>query len=684
MGMQAKDVRGRANIAPVAVGLGVYACCAIALGVRFLPAHYGNAITFFLLAIVAGAWGVFSLFWVHYLQPRETYFGFSGATLFLRQLGCSAVASICIEFCTLFGAYLASPFVLSDWSQKRLVIYFSIVLALLTICDFIPADIVSRFFDCIVDKAMCFWRFIRMHFLKILVVLFLDVLCGAGCYFFLHLAPVASISFFVAVSVIIFSLINYYFNNRVCPEKLFLSIALPIGMVFIIAFPASNVFSWDDDVHYGRAVSLSYIAGVEMTSSDRMLTHNLYIENGFSSSASFDRVPIDMGMTWSQDGIDRLYGELNSNNNYLTASMTPGLSPDNLSLSVVGYIPSAFGLWLGRLLHLPFVAIYALGRCFNLFAYCAVCYWAIKIIPVKKVLFCVFALLPTGLFMAANYAYDPWINSFTLLGLAIFVNQLINSASSSWKMLALSQACFFVGFGPKPVYFPIMGVVLMLLWSGKGKSSARSTGIAIACIAALILFLSIVIPLLFPGSSDIGDARGGSEANAGMQLSFILSDPLRYIGILVRFLLTEYLPISFMENAFTNLAYLGSLNALVPAATGLVTLGLTIVAVLDSDSMSARLISWKNAAWSLVIISCTLGLVCSSLYVLFTAVGSETIAGVQGRYILPIIPVFFLFVFNYKIENKIPERAFAIVSIGCAAVLLSACVWVFLVSRILV
>ena len=114
------------------------------------------------------------------------------------------------------------------------------------------------------------------------------------------------------------------------------------------------------------------------------------------------------------------------------------------------------------------------------------------------------------------------------------------------------------------------------------------------------------------------------------------------------------------------------------------TLGLTVVAVLDSDSMSAKLISWKNAVWALVIISCTLGLVCSSLYVLFTAVGSETIAGVQGRYVLPLIPVFFLFVFNFKIENKIPKRAFTSVSIGCSAVLLSACVWVFLVSRILV
>ena len=682
--MQTKDAQTKGGIMPIVAGLGVYACCAIALAVRFLPTHYGNAVPFFFLAVGAGACLLVAIFRIHYLYPRVTYFGFSGTRLLVFQTGCSVAASVCIEFCTLFGAYLASPLVLSDWSQKRLVIYFTVVLVLLTIIDYVPASDIARCIDCVLSKGLRFRHFIKAHFLKILLVFALDILCGIGCYIFLHLSLVPSTSFFVAVSVIVYCLVSLFRSHKVAPEKLFLSVALPVGMVYIIAFPASNLFSWDDDVHYGRAVSLSYITEVEMTASDRMLTHNLYVEEGFTASASFDRVPIDMEATWIQDEIDRLYDELNSNNNSSTASMVPGISSDVLSLSVVGYIPSAFGIWLGRLLHLPFVAIYALGRVFNLFAYCSVCYWAIKIIPTKKTLFCILALLPTSLFMAANYAYDPWVNSFTLLGLAIFVTQLIKCTSLNWKVLALSQACFFIGFGPKAVYFPIMGVMLMLLWNGSGKEPARSRGVAIACVAALILLLSFLIPLFFPVPGDIGDMRGGSEVNSGMQLSFILASPFRYITILVEFLLNEYLPVSSLEGAFTNFAYLGSLNALVPAATGLMTLGLAVVAILDSDSMSARLISWRNAAWALVIICCTLGLVCTSLYISFTAVGSETISGVQARYILPLIPVFFLFVFNFKIDSGIPKRTFSTVSVGCMAVLLSMCVWVFLVGRITV
>ena len=135
-----------------------------------------------------------------------------------------------------------------------------------------------------------------------------------------------------------------------------------------------------------------------------------------------------------------------------------------LFVPIVGAIPSALGLWMGRLLHLSFVGTFILGRWFNLLFYVLVVFGAIGITPVKKVLFAVVGLLPTALFLASGYSNDPWLLSLSMLGIALFV-RLHRSSSVGSLTVASFIPCFIslsLAIMVKAVYFPLLGLLFLM------------------------------------------------------------------------------------------------------------------------------------------------------------------------------------------------------------------------------
>lgn len=201
-------------------------------------------------------------------------------------------------------------------------------------------------------------------------------------------------------------------------------------------------------------------------------------------------------------------------------------------------------------------------------------------------------------------------------------------------------------------------------------------------LLALALVISFLLPLVFPVPGSVGDIRGGADVNSSEQMRHVLSDPLGYIEVFVRYVVTAFLPLANIEDAFTSMSYLGTMNALHPWMVGVVTLGVAVIGLLDSDEQSKKLVSRKNIVWSLVVTVCSLALVCTSLYITFTAVGSPTIAGVQPRYAIPLFPFVLIFIANFKVSGLSGKRSFSCTALSLSALLLYMCLWMMLVSRI--
>lgn len=586
---------------------------------------------------------------------------------FIRHLAFSIVCSILMEFLTLAGARLASPFHISDWSIVRFTIFF--VLAY-SIYLFFHMHMVSSSaagngingdsHSSVLSRLKSLIRNNRVF----LICVFVISCASVWCIFFSFALPLS-----VSAGALLFlcgvMLLFFIRSERPAPEKAFAAIALAIGFVIILAVPVSNLNSWDDEVHYSKALSLSYLVNPEQTASDRMVSQLFLVEKGFSDDVTLDRYPLDVHRPISQESIKQISCSLDTYNTRESISVHAGIDSAAASVAAFGYLPSAFGLWLARLLRLSFTSSYVLGRLFNLFFYVLVCFYAIKIVPVKKNILCTISLFPTLLFMAANYSYDPWVYSISLLAFSIFLREYTASSNLNWINIYLSLFLFFIAFLPKAVYFPIMGIVFLLLLHHKEDRECW-IAIAIAGFLVILLIYSFLAPLMIPAAGVVEDLRGGPGVNSTLQIANIVNDPFGYLLLLLRFLFTGYLTVPFLEDSITNLAYFGSLNMLLPFFVGYITIYVISISILDSDSISASLCKSSSRIWCLFIFFSTLSLVSTALYISFTEVGSSTIAGVQARYILPLLPILFVFVVNAKVRISISRSVlFRINSLAC-------------------
>lgn len=148
------------------------------------------------------------------------------------------------------------------------------------------------------------------------------------------------------------------------------------------------------------------------------------------------------------------------------------------------------------------------------------------------------------------------------------------------------------------------------------------------------------------GGTGTGDVRGGGDINSIEQIKFILSNPVQYTKILLHFLKSYLSP----DNSFWYLTYL-----LYYGQAQYFTICLCIIAVVTMvDNAVGRSdiehnipkYKWVMAGSSFI----TIALVATALYIIFTAVGKDTVAGCQPRYILPILFPFLYFNIGLKVE----------------------------------
>lgn len=612
-------------------------------------------------------------------SPKPCFIGPTDCRFFGLTLLGSAAAAFLLEMGTLAGASSSSIFVMGDWRIKRVALFFmcSYMLALLAY-EYVPADAMDRV-----------KRFVTMSLPKMAKALTVAFLLAAALsvavaytvsrFLGLSLASQIAFWFFIAFSVALL-LLHFKFDYFSLEFTVLLAILLA-GSSTIAVIPVSNLLSWDDEIHYANALNLSYFSDVEFTSSDIMLTRLFDIQEGHTLDASMDRRSVDYSRVWTDGEIKDLTDEMNGGYSRGVVQINEGIGKSTVSYTVLGYAPSAVGLWLGRLFHLPLSGIFMLGRFANLLSYALVCFFAIKIIPCKKVLMSVLALLPTSIFMASNYAYDPWVISFGFLSVALIVRTMVSTDELSAHVVFAIILSFFLGLAPKAVYFPLIGLMFLIPTKRLSPKARRDFYLSIIALGLLVV-ATFLLPLIVSNGGGAGDARGGEGVNSSEQLKYVLSNPGAYASTMFNFLSTEYLTPASFGSATLQWAYLSNLSVIVPA-TSYVVLGIVaIVAILDSDETSSGLNTMMGRIWTLIIIGVAIFGICTALYLSFTPVALGWINGVQPRYLLPLVFPLLVFACNIPIAIKKNAKWFATVFLGLMTGLFAYTSWMLLFSRL--
>ncbi|MDD6435218.1 MAG: DUF2142 domain-containing protein [Clostridiales bacterium] len=433
---------------------------------------------------------------------------------------------------------------------------------------------------------------------------------------------------FVLGPVAITAILFYGKKALAHASSLFFIVSMCIGLSFIAITPNVTLTSWDDEIHYRHALQVSYCGEYYYTEAD---------------AAQIDRT-----INYSTDLENSLLTEELLNDEY-----DNGWTGSNSYFSIqrfICYLPMGAGIWLGRVLGMSFSHIFMFGRITNLLVYCLMISAVLGITKRFRLMISLFAMIPTLLFMACNYSYDPICVSGITLAFAIFFRTYQDSDYKLTKgraLMMLGAAAF--GCLPKQIYFPVFVLLLFVPKDSFESRSDRRFFYGIIILGVLVIIASFMAPFILSGGNNKTDLRGGSDVSAPGQIAYIFSHPVQYTKTLLTFLFGSYFnPREIVIDAVKNFYFISFYFNRTFKGAYIFLLPCLYAFLFDRPGEDLAITCKKKPGsllkfLTILIFFGTCVLMATALYVSFTPVGNPTIEGCQKRYLLPLLPPLLMF-----------------------------------------
>lgn len=314
--------------------------------------------------------------------------------------------------------------------------------------------------------------------------------------------------------------------------------------------------------------------------------------------------------------------------NVIELANTGALKNNNVPL---GYIASGIGIAIGRLLHLGAIPTFYLGRMFNAALFIFLVYLAIKIIPIGKETLFVISLFPMLLQQSVSYSYDSIIFGLMFLFTAMLVSVFYSDGKVTRKqfiILALLSVAIAIS---KYVYAP---VILSLLAIPSDKLDVKNPKrLKRIVFISIVAGAAIVIAILQHSFTVLNYFVPAYAENSNQSVFSII---VGYIGM---FAMTMIEITDFYIRSLV--AYPGWYQIYVPTSI-ISAYYLLLIFSTVRNKEDKQFLGLGTKVWFgfLMVVSCIL--FTFPMASKFTSVGSETIDGLQGRYFLPLVPLFCL------------------------------------------
>lgn len=448
-----------------------------------------------------------------------------------------------------------------------------------------------------------------------------------------------------SIMLIVYIIYRFYkkggFDEKI--HRYFFVLGLIIGSTMIFIQPDVTFYSWDDQIHFLRTYEL--VGG------------NLEWKNGEFSM--IDSNAFVIGSINSLEEQENLKEYLNSDidseikyNSYSSRFIT---------YDKICYIPSAIGFYLAKLLHLPFVICFRLGKFMNLLTYLLFMSYAIKITKNFKKLLIVIGFIPTSIFLACQYSYDGAVMGGITLSLVVLFNWiLIRDSKVDFKSMCIFIFSILYGCFPKAIYAPLL-LLFLFVPSDKFKNKKESLLLKIGIIIICLLLLStFVLPVVTTDVS--GDPRGGNTS-VSEQMKVIFSNPVGYINVLNDTMVNQFNNYFLGKDILGNYSYMGLID------NNLYFSFLVLLLFVLFTEETNKTLNLKNKFIILLGIIGIILLIWTALYLSFTPVGLNTINGVQPRYFIPLLLPLFCLLKIDKIKNNISLKIYNTIILGFSAMI---------------
>lgn len=306
------------------------------------------------------------------------------------------------------------------------------------------------------------------------------------------------------------------------------------------------------------------------------------------------------------------------------------------------YVPQALGIALGRILGLGSLGLLYLGRIFNLLNFVLVSWLAMRRLPFgKEVLFGV-CLLPMSLHLAASLSYDAVI----MAGIFLFTAWCLSLAYERERVRladVLGLAALMAVIGPcKMVYAVFMGLCLLIPVKKFGGWKQWTAAAAVVFgVWALVMFA--VNSQTIASYAAETDSYVTWAEEAGYSLTYLLHNPGRLLQMFYNTIVwqAEYWHLTMLG------AYLGNVDVVLDVPYLLIaffTGGLFMLAFRKPGDQVV--LTGGSRIWIWILCGGCLAALMLSMLIAWTPFSAQVIAGVQGRYFLPFLPVLLLTIKN--------------------------------------
>ncbi|MBR5520399.1 MAG: DUF2142 domain-containing protein [Oscillospiraceae bacterium] len=268
----------------------------------------------------------------------------------------------------------------------------------------------------------------------------------------------------------------YYmlFVRKAKLHNVFAVISLTVGMVFCLFTPVNG--GPDEYVHFATSYMLSNeLLGIE----------NLYNDNQVLVRECDSYIPLDRPVDYDAFSFRDMYNGLKTGTEGKTELVAVNARFVRVHKQL--YMAQTLGITLARLLGMGFVPLVLMGRFFNLLMYTALVWLAVKIMPIFKTTLALCALLPMSMQIAGNFSYDTYILAMALLFTASVFNLAYGKKKIRLKDLILPAVTMCLLAPAKRLYM-LMGLLIFTvpdrLFADKKKAWLSKCGIfamALAC-----------------------------------------------------------------------------------------------------------------------------------------------------------------------------------------------------------
>lgn len=437
------------------------------------------------------------------------------------------------------------------------------------------------------------------------------------------------------IVIIVTVLVSVVLKKNYKIEHLFLMVIIPIGIIYTLLFPPGIVP--DEWTHMYTSFSLSSQI-MQKESNNHVTVRN----DEFELFSKQIQNPDDNYYNYIYTNI----ANLTNNNSYMN------LDIDSVDLSqLFSYFPAVIGITIGRIFHMGAVSTVYLGRLCNFIFYIILTYQSIKKIPFGKLLLFAITMLPMTCHQMFSLSYDSVINAVSFFCIAygmffVYQSEMVNKKDII--MYSLS-AILLLSIKGSAYAFILVIPILAKYFNPNGNEIAKRTKVVIFIIIVLCIIVLNFRSFINTGtSSSISTVSGDTIVPWSGTPSYSISSMLLNIPDTIMLFVHTIIErgAGYIKTAIGS--QLGWLNIMVPIWIIRVWSIILFVSALGEKSNN-EVFTYEHKLLYFLIAIGIIFVVMLAMALAWTPEGARCIEGVQGRYFIPIIFLFLIWLQNTKL-----------------------------------